>query len=229
MAYRTEINRYDDILNDKSRPMFYDLNSQQSITVPLTLIEFICTADSWPLDIGEMFAASSRDLYPVLLESQRRGLVSYLFVSDSYDIPDTRITRYYKLWKPRSLPFDVKDFSSEYLSETSDGLRFYGAVKLHEDNFATAMELLTYRSGIMIMSKTLDVESFSDMTAIFHALYQKHQDRTSLQQGRIHFGSAAIRLCPPCNVLITSYGEADERIACYKCVMPTSIANDFLI
>jgi len=130
--------------------------------------------------IGNLDEVNTKVAKSDLAKCLKAGHELYLFASDSVWQPDTKITKYYGLWRRLKKAYNElsminnSDFSQEYIAKGNEGVKFAGVVRLGADNLDLGVSLVRENTGFQIyLSMHGPTYEFERVSNYFEAAYLK--------------------------------------------------------
>ncbi|KKK92626.1 hypothetical protein LCGC14_2701060, partial [marine sediment metagenome] len=137
--------------------------------------------------IGNLDEVNTKVAKSDLAKCLKAGHELYLFASDSVWQPDTKITKYYGLWRRLKKAYNElsminnSDFSQEYIAKGNEGVKFAGVVRLGADNLDLGVSLVRENTGFQIYLSISSVHFgcvfwhlFLDKQILFLVLFHFH-------------------------------------------------------
>jgi hypothetical protein len=173
----------------------------------------VCKELDLPRDSEQMIQACL-DAAQSLIFPQAPSLKGYrlwLFLAHGVEQPDSRITRYKKLWSGIEQQYGVGIFRRELEVEivSDEGLRYATLTELTIENFFIGMTLLRERrSSALFLSPLLETPTETSITALFWAAFQQEK---GLPTASVKWPQLIAHRCPLGEILVRAGGSWDER------------------
>ncbi len=175
----------------------------------------ICKSNNWSIDWDVMYNYCAEYLRPKLFDNDYLSIPEnyklYLFLCDSWWVPDTRITRYKRLWKsfPKEWQINELSLGEEVMITSSEGVRFYGVAEVTASDFTKATYILIRRNPyFMILTQRKDINTEIELTRIFNFTYPPKNNIGNVAGESINWLNLSCNLCPLGDIIIKTGCDA---------------------
>jgi len=179
----------------------------------LKAVTFVADKTNWMDNLRELAEACGKQIYPFLSLQSLENYQFFMFCANGPWQSDTRITRYYGLWKKckKINNFCVSSDKSDEIRITSDiGVRYAGILNLrYEEQLLQAIRFTTGNSeNFIFASQRSGLSSMESIQEIFDSAFPKNKNGNAVTS--INWFSLVSRLCSQGDLVIRVFGDFDD-------------------
>ncbi len=195
----------------------------------LSAVTFLARKTAWTDELSSMLQACGSLMKQFFVDCGFHDYDFWLVVAHGPWQPDTRITRYRKLWKSNRqlVPFrNLTNRSDEILIESDAGLRYAGMVELDDNTFGQAIELLRTDSACFILaSNRSQVHSADSLVNMISLAFPN--DDSGMKSTSVDWLNVAASLCARGDFVVRVSGLFDDPEATIDLIFSSEVLPDF--
>jgi hypothetical protein len=179
----------------------------------LSALRLICKELSLARDSEAMIRACTEKARLLIFQETvtSKGYKPWLFMAHGFWKPNTRITRYKKLWKEieQRYGIDIFRYSVEVEIASPDGLRYATVTELFPENFFVGATILRKNAdSILLLTQRQDIETRGEVKVLFDAAYLKADQS---YDSSVSWARFVAQRCLLGEIVVSAGGSWDEQ------------------